>query len=217
MKGLIRNNFYTVEGSLKAALLLSFAAAIALAIVGKVTGDSGNLFSMIISGNLGGFGALAMSVMQKDAASKWNKFELTMPVSRKDVVTARYISCMLYVLIGIVMALINVLVFYLATGAVNPERMGYGFVFGWGFALSMPTFMIPLVMIFGTDKTDSFMIVSIIMGLVLFLGSSAIMTPFLKDVVNANFVFRLSYVVFSVILFVVSYLLSCWIYKKKEL
>ena len=217
MKGLIRNNFYTVEGSLKVTLLLSLVATIVLAIVGKITADSGNLFGLIIGGNLGGFSALAATAMQKDAASKWNKFELTMPVSRKDVVTARYVSCMLYVLIGIVMALMNVLVLYLVTGAVHPERMAYVFVFGLGFALSMPTFMIPLVMIFGTDKTDSFMIVSIIMGLVLFFGSSAIMTPFLRDVANANLIFRLSYVVFSVILFGASYLLSCQIYQKKEL
>lgn len=217
MKGLIRNNFYTVEGSLKATLLLSLTAAIVLAIVGKVVGDSGNLFSLVISGNLGGFGALAASSMQKDAATKWNKFELTMPVSRKDVVTARYVSCMLYVLIGIGMALINVFVFYLATGHINLERMSYGFVFGVGFALSMPTFMMPLSMIFGTDKTDSFMIVSIIAGLALFFGYTAALSPFFRNIENSDFMFRLSYVVFIIVLFVVSYLLSCRIYKKKEL
>ncbi len=217
MKGLIRNNFYTVEGSLKATLLLSFVAAIVLAIVGKVTADSGNLFSFIIAGNLGGFGALAMTVMQKDAASKWNKFELTMPVSRKDVVTARYISCMLYVLIGVIVSMISIFVFYLVTGSANLERAGYGYAFGIGFALAIPTFMIPLVMILGTDKTEPLALVSVIAGLLLFFGSSAIMTPFLKDAANANYIFRLSYVAFSIVLFVASYLLSRWIYKKKEL
>lgn len=217
MKGLIRNNFYTVEGSLKATLLLSLAATIVLAIVGKITADSGSLFGLIIGGNLGGFGALAATAMQKDAASKWDKFELTMPVSRKDVVTARYISSMLYVLIGVIVAIISVFVFYLVTGSVNVERAGYGFIFGLAFALSIPTFTIPLVMIFGSDKTESLMLVSMIIGLVLFFCSRTIMTLFLKDFANANFIFRLSYVVFSVILFVVSYLLSCGIYKKKEL
>lgn len=217
MKGMIRNNFYTVEGSLKATLLLSLAATIVLAIVGKITPDSGSLFGLIIGGNLGGFGALAATAMQKDAASKWNKFELTMPVSRKDVVTARYLSSMLYVLIGIIVSIISVLVLYLMTGSLNLERVGFGFVFGLSFALAIPTFMIPLVMIFGTDKTETLMMVSVIMGLVLFFGSSAIVNPFLKDIANANLIFRLSYVASSIVLFVVSYLLSCWIYKKKEL
>lgn len=217
MKGLIRNNFYTVEGSLRVTLILSFVATIMLAIMGRLTAGSGSLLSLVIGGNLGGFGALAATAIQKDAASKWNKFELTMPISRKDVVTARYLSCILYVLIGVVMALLNVLVFYLVTGTVNPERVSYGFAFGLGFALSIPIFMIPLVLIFGTDKSESLMAVSIVVGLALFVGSSAIMTPFLKDTANSDFLFRASYVVFSIVLFVVSYVISCCIYKKKEL
>ena len=217
MKGLIRNNFYMVEGSLKAILLLSSISALMLAILGRLIVDSGSLFSFIIAGNLGVFGGMAATAIQKDAASKWNKFELTMPVSRRDVVKARYLSCVLYVLMGLVMALLNMSVFYLSTGTANLERVGYGFVLGLGFALSIPTFLIPLVMIFGTDKTEPFMLVSIMMGLALFLGSSAIMSPWLKDAAHANFLFRSSYVVFSIVLFVVSYLISCWIYQKKEL
>lgn len=217
MKGLIRNNFYTVEGSLKATLLLSLAAGIVLAIVGKVAGDSGSLTSLIIAANLGGYGSLVVTVMQKDAASKWNKFELTMPVNRNDVVTARYISCLLYVLIGIAAAILSILLFYLATGSLNLERASYGFAFGFGFAMSMPTFMIPLSIIFGTDKTEPFMLVAVVMGLALFFGSNAVMAPFLKDAAHADLLFRLSYVVFSLLLFVVSYLISCWAYLKKEL
>ncbi len=217
MKGLIRNNFYTVEGSLKATLLLSFVAAIVLAIVVRFNSDNGPLLTGIIGGNLGGFGALAMTVMQKDATSKWNKFELTMPVRRRDVITARYISSLLYVLIGAAMALLSVMAFYLATGVLNPERMIYGFVFGFGFALSISTFMFPLLLLFGADKTETMMLISVMASLGLFFGASAIATPILIDFENANLVFRVSYVAFCIVLFGVSYLLSCWIYKKKEL
>ena len=217
MKGLIRNNFYTVEGSLKSTLLISLIAAVVLAIVAMYNSDSGFLLSGIIGGNLAGFGALAMTAIQKDAASKWNKFELTMPVRRRDVITARYISCLLYVLIGIVMALVSALPFHLATGALNLERLSYGFVFGWGFALSMPTFVIPLVLILGTDKTEPIIVVSIIAGLVLFFGYSAVCSPFFSNLEHSDFLFRLSYVIFCTVLFVLSYLISCRLYRKKEL
>lgn len=217
MKGLIRNNFYTVEGSLKLTLLISILAAVVLVVAGKLTRDSGNLFSLIIGGNLGGFGALSATAIQKDAASKWDRFELTMPVSRTDVVTARYLSCMFYIFIGIIMALLNVLVFYLAAGTVNLERMSYGFVFGLGFALSLPTFMIPLTMIFGADKNESLTLVAIFAGLALFVGARVLMTPLLTDAANADFVFRAGYMAFSVVLFGASYLLSCWLYRRKEL
>lgn len=217
MKGLIRNNFYTVEGSLKTTLLISFISIIVLAISGKVYGDNSNILSLIIAANIAGYGSLVMTVMQKDAASKWNKFELTMPVTRNDVITARYISSMLYVFIGIAVSVIGIFVFYLVTGTVNLERVGYGFTFGIGFTLTIPTFMIPLVMIFGTDKTEPIMFVSVVMGLVLFSGSSVVATPLLKNIPNSDFLFRLIYMVLIILLFVISYLLSSWIYKKKEL
>ncbi len=217
MKGLIRNNFYTVEGSLKSTMLISLAAAVVLAIAAMYNSDSGFLLSGIIGGNLGGFGALAMTAIQKDASSKWNKFELTMPVRRRDVITARYVSCMLYVLIGIIMALVSALLFHLASGTLNLERMSYGFVFGWGFALSMPTFVIPLVLILGTDKTEPIIVVSVIAGLVLFFGYSVVFSPFFSNLEHSDFLFRSSYMIFCTVLFVLSYLLSCRIYQKKEL
>ncbi len=217
MKGLIRNNIYTVEGSLKSTLLISLIAAVVLAVITRFTTDNGPLLSGIIGGNMGGFGALTMTIIQKDAASKWNKFELTMPVRRKDVITARYISSMLYILIGIVMALVSALLFHLSTGALNLERMSYGFVFGWGFALSMPTFVIPLVLILGTDRTEPIIVVSVIAGLVLFFGYSAVFSPFFSNLEYSNFLFRSSYMIFCTVLFVLSYLISCRIYQKKEL
>ena len=115
------------------------------------------------------------------------------------------------------MALVCVLAFYLATGALSLERMSYGFVFGWGFALSMPTFMIPLVLILGTDKTEPIMVVSIVAGLASFFGYTAVSSPIFRNLEYSNFLFRLSYVVFSTVLFILSYLLSCRVYKKKEL
>ena len=84
--------------------------------------------------------------------------------------TAWYLSSAFYVLIGLVVAIISVLLFYVVSGIVHFERIGYGFAFGIGFALSIPTFMIPLVMIFGTDKTEPLMFVSVIAGLLLFFG-----------------------------------------------
>lgn len=220
MKGLIRNNFYTVEGSLKTSLLVSAIATIVFAIAGKfISNDffSSMFFNGIVGANLGGFGAVSATSMQRDAASKWNTFELTMPVSRKDVVTARYTSYLLYILIGVFMSVLSLLVFYLVNGAVNLERIGYGFTFGLGFALSIPTFMTPLVLIFGTDKTEAFMVVSVLTGLALFVGFSAVMMPFLTNAANANLIYRASYLTFSIVLFVLSYLLSCRVYQKKDL
>lgn len=217
MKGLIRNNFYNVEGSLKATILIGFIAMIAIAIAGIYFPNNNALIAGIIGGLLGAFGGLAGTAIQKDAASKWNKFELTMPLSRGDVIKARYISFVLYILLGIFMAILSVLLFYIVTGSVNPERMSYGFVFGISFAMSIPTFMMPLILIFGTDKNEVILMASMIIGISLFLVSSVILAPFLRDFSNAALVFRLGYIIFSIVLFAASYLLSLLLYKRKEL
>lgn len=217
MKGLIRNNFYSVEGSLKATILIGFIAMLVLAVAGIYFPNIDIFAASIIGGILGAFGALAGTAMQKDGTSKWNKFELTMPVSRGDVIKARYISFALYILIGAFMAILTALLFYLVNGSVNLERTGYSFAFGISFAMSIPTFMMPLILIFGIDKNEMLLMISAVVGLGLFFVSSAIVTPFLKNFSNVNFVFRVGYVLFSIVLFAASYLLSVSLYKRKEL
>lgn len=217
MKGLIRNNFYTVEGSLKTTVLIGFIAMILFTIISIFFPSSRNLAPSIIGGILGAFGALAGTAIQKDGASKWNKFELTMPISRNDVIKARYISFVLYILIGTFMALLSVLLLYVTVGDLNLERVGYGLIFGGSFAMSIPTFMTPLVLIFGSDKNEILLMVSIVINFVLFFGSSIVLTPFLTDFSNADLVFRLGYFIFSILLYFLSYLFSLCLYKKKEL
>lgn len=216
MRGLIRNNFYTVEGSLKVTILVGFIAMIAIAIVGIYLPNNNTFISSCIGGMLGAFGALAGTSIQKDGASKWNKFELTMPISRNDVIKARYISFLFYILIGILMDILCTLLLFVVTGSVNLERIGYGIAFGIAFAMSIPTFMTPLILIFGTDKTEILLMVSCFMGLGLFFGSSVILAPFLSNFSNVNLVFRLGYIIFSILLYFLSYFLSIYLYKRKE-
>lgn len=217
MKGLIRNNFYNVEGALKITVFIGFIAIIAIVAAGIFFPHSAALAPAAISGILGAFGALAGTAIQKDGASKWNKFELTMPISRKDVIKARYISFLLYILLGILMAILSVLLYDVVTGATNYERVGYGFVFGIAFAMSIPTFMTPLVLIFGIDKNEALLMVSVVISLFMFFGCSAILTPFLSNFSNANLVFRIGYFILSIILYLLSYLFSLFLYKRKEL
>lgn len=217
MKGLIRNDFYNVEGSMKLTMLAFIIIMIVLGIAGIYFPPNSYLASAVIGGTLGAFGALSGTAMQKDGASKWSRFELTMPISRSDVMKARYISFILYILIGLVMAIISALIFYALTGFIDAERAGYGFTFGISFAFSIPTFMTPLVLIFGTDKNDVLLMISMALGLGLFFVSSVVSSLFLSNFANAELVFRLIYLVFSIVLFAASFMLSTFIYKRKEL
>ncbi len=217
MKGLIRNNFYMVSGSLKAMVVFS-AVALVCIIIGEMNGSIGTMIiSAVIGSQLGGFGALAGTAIQQDATSKWNRFELTLPIKRTDVIKAKYVSFLLFVLIGLVLAIISTILHIAITDVVNFERIGYSFTFGLAFALSIPTFMIPLILIFGADKNEVILFAAVGLGFALFFGSSMLIAYILPIEHNSNLIFRGGYLLLSVILYAVSYLVSVIIYNKKEL
>lgn len=56
MKGLIRNNFYTAEGSIKMTLIISIIIMTVTSIMGK---GRSFLISSVIAANLGAFGGLS--------------------------------------------------------------------------------------------------------------------------------------------------------------
>lgn len=217
MKGLLKNNFYAAESSIKTTVIVGFIAIIVIVIGSFLYPISNTVISMVISGLLGGFGALAGTAIQKDVNCKWSKFELTMPVSRKDVVSARYLSFLIYIMIGLIMATLCVSLLYAVTGTINLERVSYSFAFGIAFALSIPTFLYPLVLVFGSDKNETLLFVSVILGLGLFFVSSVIVGPFLQSFEHADLIFRIGYIIVSVGLFGLSYLFSLLYYRKKEL
>ncbi len=220
MKGLIRNNFFMVYSSLIGMTIFSIVVIITV-VVGGILYPQNIQFivSALITSQFGGFGALSGTAMQKDAASKWSKFELTLPISRTTVIKARYISYMLYALIGFVMAVLSTLALYITTGTLPLERVGYGFAFGAGFALNLPAFMAPLCLIFGADKNEVILFISIGLSLALFAGSGALfaLIPMPIPIADGNLVFRVGYIIVSIVLFICSYLLSKYIYSKKEL
>ncbi|MFI3202672.1 MAG: ABC-2 transporter permease [Eubacteriales bacterium] len=220
MKGLIRNNFYSIGSSLPILIASELALLIVGIIILTVKGNQNEFLTIAISGGiigsqLGGCGALCGTAIQKDALSQWSKFELTLPVSRATVIKSRYISFLLYCVIGLMMSLITVASIYLLELPVITERIGYSLVFGIVFALAIPTFMTPLILIFGADKNEILLFISIVLGLGLFWGSATLANVLFAGV--SNLYFRSAYLIFSGILYVLSYLLSRYLYKRKEL
>ena len=215
MKGLIRNNFYSVGNTLYSTIALCLAAnVIAIFFIAK----NHNIAQMLMTAQVGAFVGLTGTALQKDNSSKWNKFEKTLPVTSKDVVTARYVSFLIFAFIGMVLATFTLLVsFVVSPSSVNLERIGYSYSFGITFALLVPSLIYPLVLKFGSDKSETLLLICCLVVVGMFIGGSALFAPILKNSIYANTIFRLGSITFSVIMFVVSYLVSLKIYKAKEL
>ncbi|MEG0578035.1 MAG: ABC-2 transporter permease [Romboutsia sp.] len=217
MKGLIRNNFYSVGSALKwtiaFCIVVNFAVIIA---AGRITINN-TMLTMLIVGQTISFTGLAGIALEKDNASKWSKYERTLPVKIHDITMARYISFIIFSVIGILFATLTVvLLSVISAQPMNMERVGYGYSFGITYSLLVPALLYPLVLKFGADKVNTLLLTSMVITLFLFNGGSVILTPYFININNANMIYRIGWISISAIMFISSYFISISIYKRKE-
>ena len=217
MKGLIRNNFYSVGSTLKWTVAFCIFINI-MVIIGIVRFPNNNgLLPTLMLGQIGAFVGLTGTALQKDNTSKWSKYERTLPVKISDVVMARYISFLMFSAIGILLATVTVLLFsVISNQPVNIERVVYGYSFGIVFSLLVPALLYPLVLKFGADKSEIMLMISVLITMISFVSGSAILIPYMNNLENANMIYRVACIVISVVAFILSYFISVHIYKRKE-
>ncbi|MEF9952306.1 MAG: ABC-2 transporter permease [Clostridium sp.] len=217
MRGLVRNNFYSVGSTLKWTIVFCAVVNIFVAIGGIVYPDLIELLPMLMVGQVGAFVGLVGTALQKDNASKWSKYEKTLPVKACEIVRARYISFIMFSAIGIIFGSISVFILAVVGEApLNLERLGFGYSFGITFALLVPSLIYPLILKFGPDKSEMLTLVSVLATVALFTGGSGLLSPYLKDLNNANTIYRVSCIAISIIVFIASYCISLAIYKRRE-
>ena len=173
------------------------------------------------------FEMLGISSFSYDNLAKSDKYILTFPVNKKDMVKARYIYILLFTLFGSIFGLICTIAVKMikAGGIINIEILKNELAIALGGLLGiifLQTFQIPIMYKFGAEKGR---IIQLIMIIALMLGISVITTLFMR-------IFEISLESFSVMLtdyliaiiavavifiYVLSYILSCKIYEKKEI
>ena len=217
MKGLIRHNIYSLAEKMKLTIIINIIITIAFAVVGIFNNFVYSWAAVVVLLQIAVYSVQAVSTLQTDANSQWNRFEITMPVRRKDVVGARYIGFILCGFVGIITALLTIGVLYFAQTNINYERVFFSFTFGVVLLLIVPALMHPLLLIFGIDKSETMLMISIAAATVLYVGSSMVFNLILPDLSSSNLVFRGLIILISGILFAISYIISRQLYQKREL
>lgn len=107
MKGLIRNNFYSMESN----LIISFIMATALVFMPLFIKNI-MIYPVIIAVQIFLFVVNTGTALHADNVAKWDKFELTLPIKRCMIIGAKYITFMLLILLGLVMGLCTTICIY---------------------------------------------------------------------------------------------------------
>lgn len=214
MKGLLRNNFYSMGSNLQ----LSFGIAFVLIFVPLFIGED-NIVAMVLGMQSFMFIANIGTTLNTDITSKWSNFEITLPVKRNDIIAARYISFLVLILCGVVMSGFTSFLTVMIFEKMSIDIIIYGFAFGVSISLITSALMYPIMLKIGTEKNEMIIFICAGIAVALFLSVLRIAAPFVpRDIgISGRSVVGIISVVVSIVVFVLSYFVSRGMYQRKEL
>ena len=166
------------------------------------------------------FGMIAISSFSYDSLAKTDRYLLTFPVNRKDMVKARYIYILLFTLFGSLLGLVfSILIQCIKTGNIIDKEIlsnTLAIIIGSLLAIMfLQVFQIPIMYRFGAEKGR----------IIQMLGISLIITTLMKFFnisLDILFIMLKDYLIAIlgisvIILYILSFAISCRIYEKKEI
>lgn len=211
MRGLIRNNLYSMESN----ILIAFALSAFLAVSSLfIKGDMFTPFIIAIQVFL--FVVSIGTSLRADEMAKWSKYEITLPVSRGNLVLAKYISVVILLILGIFMGGVTVLLSCVSGRMMTLPIMLRGFEVGLTLSFFSIALMHPLVLKFGTEKNELILILSTFGAIGMQLLTAAGLAEWTDGMNMRHPLVETVSTFIAIITFFVSYFVSVKIHKSKE-
>ncbi len=220
IKGLIVKDFQTIK-SYKSTVLYMIVIFVVCGFLNNEVINFLPIFMPLC------FGMLGISSFSYDNLAKADKYLLTFPINKKDIVKARYIYILLVTLLGTLLGFVLTLIVQeiKTSNILNKEFLGNTLAIIIGGLLSimfLQAFQIPVMYKFGAEKGR---IIQMIMVVVLMIGISLIVTALMKffNISLDSFIIMLKDYLIAIlgisviILYILSFVISCKIYDKKEI
>ena len=169
------------------------------------------------------FGMIGISAFSYDSYSKADKYILSLPADKKDIVKARYIYVLTITIIGALVGLVvSIGISHIKNGFAEMENI-LSSIFGalLGMVI-LQIIQLPIMYKFGAEKGRIIQMIAIvlIMGIisgitVLFIKASTYdLNSFIQMLRDYGFAML---AIILVLLYFISYKISCKIYSKKEI
>lgn len=203
MKGLIIKDFYSLLKQFKILLAL-----LILYIVIAMTSEDTNFFGGVVSILMV---MQTISTLSYDERSKWDRYALTMPISRSDLVFSKYI---LSAILSGVAFIIN-FVFQMMAGSGDPSEALLVSAAMTGIGLFFLCLILPVLFKFGVEKGRYIMMLIFFVptGFFMFMSKMGLTLP---DKLFVEF-FPTICVIFLTLVVFISVNISLAICKRKEM
>lgn len=201
MKGMVIKDLMSAKTILLIYILITLFAGI---ITGEYLVSQATIFF---------YGGIIMHVMSLDEKTGWEKWAVSMPVSRKELIWSKYISCLLFLLIGVVSVLLGNFIFSWILHQDLPVEVFKNIFHIFLISVIYISFVIPFGLKFGERIGRMLMFIAIFLIVPLMKGKSfgfISMTSFYENL----FLWALF---ITGIIFISSLVVSVKIYEKKDL
>ena len=208
MKGILLKDLYIAKSGIIVTLTALFVLAFGLSFL--LDASSILMLAPAISTV-----AVYMSITN-DASSKWNKNVITMPVSRDQIIGAKYILYLFLSAIGIIVVLASLGILSLLGMTITLYSLLFNAAIGISAALFAGGISLPCVYFFDAEKSQ-------IVYMIAFVASTGIITALVllinlfipvKDNILLAFYIVLA---ISFVCFAVSYKITTAVYRKQDI
>ena len=209
MSGLIWKDLLVLRRSVRVYLLLVVFYAL-MAVTG-VWDESvfGGISALLVT-------ILPLNCFSWDNLARWDTYALTLPLTRRQVVGARYLVTLLIAAAALVLTLGLGLLASLFNRELDLFSLGAGAVICLLAALILSAVLLPLLYRFGPEKARILLLVVIAAGVLAVLGMVSLAERQALPLPDAGLWMAASLPAAAVLMLAASFWLSCRIYGRKE-
>lgn len=159
MKSLVLKDLFNIGHNAKSMLFILVVFAVAL-IPFSVSGVEGYIFVCAILCSM-----MIVTTFSFDDSSKWTRYAMIMPVSKKELVAGKFMVLAIFCAIGSLFGLVVGSIGGLITNKITLDLVGIGELLfldliSWVIALIFGSMSIPLVFKFGAERGRVLLLVS---------------------------------------------------------
>ena len=216
MQGLLKNHYYKIVSNLKILLIFIVLVGVLILIFGD--GDETLLVNFVYLTVIG-LPFISSISLRKNGSGKWNKYILSLPIKRCEIIKSVFMTQLITVVIGSILSM----------GLFAASFTLYGFSFyryvdvlllfsaAVGIILIMNSIFLPISYLDSNDRTEAISIISLLVSVAIMIGLITVTNILLGKPSNTQLViFSIVTMVLSGVAFVLSCFFTIRIYSKQD-
>ena len=213
MRGLLKNNIFTVLANVKVFSAFMLILGISVAAIRSQSFQIGYVLIGIV-----GFSVNAIVGVKNEFVSKWGKYKLTLPVKRADIVKSYFINQIIWMLVGTLFAGAVMGLSWLLHGCPFDQPIDAFTLVALGVSASlfMGAMFFPLFYLGGAERSDVFLVITLLCAFGIDLVITTVINELLDPGITTILFGASALIAFSLLAFALSYPLSVFIFGKKE-